>query len=77
MANNPAAIGSIRCGLNSPMVLIAGPCVVESLELAQEIARHLRDLVVLARFHSSSKRRSTKPIEPVASRSAVVEWKQA
>ncbi len=44
MANNPATIGNVRCGVDSPLVLIAGPCVIESLDLAQIIADHLQRL---------------------------------
>jgi len=34
----PVRIGSIACGGNQPMVLIAGPCVIESLDLCLQIA---------------------------------------
>jgi len=35
-------IGDIRLGGKEPLVLIAGPCVIESLEVALEIARGLQ-----------------------------------
>jgi 2-dehydro-3-deoxyphosphooctonate aldolase (KDO 8-P synthase) len=41
LLSNPASIGSVRCGDRSPLVLIAGPCVIESLELTQRIADSL------------------------------------
>lgn len=35
---NPASIGAIRCGVGQPLVLIAGPCVIESEELVVHVA---------------------------------------
>ncbi|MGE0610095.1 MAG: 3-deoxy-8-phosphooctulonate synthase [Pirellulales bacterium] len=40
--NNPATIGSIRCGRGQPLLVIAGPCVLEDHATALEIARRLR-----------------------------------
>jgi 2-dehydro-3-deoxyphosphooctonate aldolase (KDO 8-P synthase) len=40
--NNPARIGSYRCGLGEPLLWIAGPCVLETLPAALEIARELK-----------------------------------
>jgi 2-dehydro-3-deoxyphosphooctonate aldolase (KDO 8-P synthase) len=40
-----ASIGSYACGEGSPLLLIAGPCVIESAELTLEIARRLKELV--------------------------------
>lgn len=34
----PVRIGQLVCGSNQPMVLIAGPCVIQSLELCLQIA---------------------------------------
>ena len=42
--NNPAQIGSYRCGRGEPLLLIAGPCVLETEELALRIAETLRGL---------------------------------
>ncbi len=42
MPNNPARIGSYRCGLGEPLLWIAGPCVLETLPAALEIARELK-----------------------------------
>ena len=42
--NNPAAIGPYRCGPGQPLLLIAGPCVIESEELTLEIARRLKQI---------------------------------
>ncbi len=37
----PVAIGSLRCGLGkNPLMIIAGPCVIESLDLSLRIAEH-------------------------------------
>lgn len=44
MPNNPAKIGSLRCGPNEPLLLIAGPCVLESLDQAQSIGERLAAL---------------------------------
>jgi len=42
--NNPAIIGPYRCGRGEPLLLIAGPCVIESEALTLSIARRLRDI---------------------------------
>lgn len=41
MPHIPAKIGSLRCGPDEPLLLIAGPCVLESLDLAQSIGERL------------------------------------
>lgn len=41
MPNYPARIGPYQCGSNQPLLWIAGPCVLESRELALEIAEEL------------------------------------
>src|SRR5262245_33193479 len=43
--NNPANIGTLRCGRCQPLLLIAGPCVIESEELALSIAHRLKSIV--------------------------------
>jgi 2-dehydro-3-deoxyphosphooctonate aldolase (KDO 8-P synthase) len=43
--NNPAHIGAYRCGRGQPLLLIAGPCVIESDELTLSIAQRLKSLV--------------------------------
>jgi 2-dehydro-3-deoxyphosphooctonate aldolase (KDO 8-P synthase) len=42
--NNPARIGPYACGRGQPLLLIAGPCVIESEELTLAIARRLKEL---------------------------------
>jgi 2-dehydro-3-deoxyphosphooctonate aldolase (KDO 8-P synthase) len=42
--NNPAQIGPHKCGAGRPLLLIAGPCVIESEELTTSIARRLKEL---------------------------------
>jgi 2-dehydro-3-deoxyphosphooctonate aldolase (KDO 8-P synthase) len=42
--NNPATIGPWRCGEGEPLLLIAGPCVLETAELALRIADHVAEL---------------------------------
>jgi 2-dehydro-3-deoxyphosphooctonate aldolase (KDO 8-P synthase) len=43
--NNPAQIGPHRCGRGQSLLLIAGPCVIESEELTLSIARRLKEIV--------------------------------
>lgn len=43
--NNPATIGPYECGRGRPLLLIAGPCVIESAELTLSIARRLKEVV--------------------------------
>jgi 2-dehydro-3-deoxyphosphooctonate aldolase (KDO 8-P synthase) len=40
---NPAQVGPYRCGPGQPLLLIAGPCVLETEPLALEIATRLRE----------------------------------
>ena len=44
--NNPAKIGPLACGRGQSLLLIAGPCVIESEELTLSIARRLKELTV-------------------------------
>ena len=39
----PIIIGNIALGQGSPLVLIAGPCVIEDYETTREIAAHLKE----------------------------------
>lgn len=41
---NPAQIGPYRCGRGRPLLVIAGPCVIESREQTLEIAQRLAEL---------------------------------
>lgn len=43
-AQNPAAIGPHRCGPGQDLLLIAGPCVIESPELTLSIAQRLKEI---------------------------------
>jgi len=43
--NNPALIGPYQCGRGQPLLLIAGPCVIESEELTLSIAHRLKEIV--------------------------------
>lgn len=43
--NNPATIGPYQCGRGTPLLLIAGPCVIESEELTLSVARRLKEIV--------------------------------
>lgn len=44
MLNNPVAIGPLRCGRGQSLLLIAGPCVIESRWLALQIAERLQQI---------------------------------
>lgn len=48
MPNNPARIGPYSCGTGQPLLWIAGPCVLEELGLALEIAAELRRVAAAA-----------------------------
>jgi 2-dehydro-3-deoxyphosphooctonate aldolase (KDO 8-P synthase) len=41
---NPVAIGNVRIGKNSPLALIAGPCVMEPGDMTLRIAHRLREI---------------------------------
>jgi 2-dehydro-3-deoxyphosphooctonate aldolase (KDO 8-P synthase) len=45
LTKNPATIGPYECGRGRPLLLIAGPCVIESEELTLSIARRLKEIV--------------------------------
>jgi 2-dehydro-3-deoxyphosphooctonate aldolase (KDO 8-P synthase) len=42
VTENPITVGPYRCGTGCPLLLIAGPCVLEHTSLALEIARALQ-----------------------------------
>jgi 2-dehydro-3-deoxyphosphooctonate aldolase (KDO 8-P synthase) len=42
MPENPATIGPYRCGRGEPLLVIAGPCVIENLSATLAIARRLK-----------------------------------
>ncbi len=44
MPNNPARVGPYRCGDRQPLLLIAGPCVIENETLTLTIAERLRQI---------------------------------
>jgi 2-dehydro-3-deoxyphosphooctonate aldolase (KDO 8-P synthase) len=44
MPENPAIIGNLRCGHGQPLLVIAGPCVIETEELTLSIAERLRQI---------------------------------
>lgn len=44
MPENPVQIGGVRCGRGQPLVVIAGPCVIESEALTSAVAGRLREL---------------------------------
>ena len=44
MPENPATVGPYRCGPGQPLLVIAGPCVMENEELALQIAARLRQI---------------------------------
>ncbi len=44
MPNYPAQIATYRCGAHQPLLVIAGPCVIESEELTLAIAQRLKEI---------------------------------
>jgi 2-dehydro-3-deoxyphosphooctonate aldolase (KDO 8-P synthase) len=44
MANQPAQIGNYRCGPGQPLLVLAGPCVIENEQLTLSIAERLREI---------------------------------
>jgi 2-dehydro-3-deoxyphosphooctonate aldolase (KDO 8-P synthase) len=44
MPENPVTIGNLRCGRGQPLLVIAGPCVMESEELTLSIAARLAEI---------------------------------
>ncbi len=45
MPNHAATVGPYRCGQGHPLLLIAGPCVIETEELTLSIATRLKEIV--------------------------------
>ncbi len=45
MPNHAATVGPYRCGQGHPLLLIAGPCVIETEELTLSIAKRLKEIV--------------------------------
>ena len=45
MPENPATIGPYRCGRGQPLLVIAGPCVIEDEAVVLSIARRLKQIV--------------------------------
>lgn len=45
MPENPITIGPYRCGRGQPLLLIAGPCVIENEEATLAIATRLKEIV--------------------------------
>lgn len=44
MPNNPLKIEPFQCGTGHPLLVIAGPCVLENREVTFQIAEHLQDV---------------------------------
>ncbi len=44
MPDNPVRIGPHQCGKGQPLLVIAGPCVIETRDLTLRIAEHLADV---------------------------------
>jgi len=57
MVNYPTQVGPYRCGADEPLLVIAGPCVIESesltLAIAERLAQDARDLDVQLIFKAS------------------------
>lgn len=44
MPENPLSIGNYQCGQHEPLLIIAGPCVIESEEMVRAIGRRLAEM---------------------------------
>ena len=44
VTDNPVSIGPYRCGKGEPLLVIAGPCVIEGEELTLSIAHRLKEI---------------------------------
>lgn len=44
MAHDPAVVGPYRCGVGQPLLIIAGPCVIEDESSTIELATRLREM---------------------------------
>jgi 2-dehydro-3-deoxyphosphooctonate aldolase (KDO 8-P synthase) len=44
MPENPITIGNLQCGRGRPLLVIAGPCVIENEDLTLEIAARLKQI---------------------------------
>lgn len=57
MPNNPAIVGPYRCGAGAPLLVIAGPCVIENealtLSIAQELANISAEMQIQMVFKAS------------------------
>lgn len=51
MPENPATIGPYRCGRGQPLLVIAGPCVIESEALCLSIAAELKRIATAMPVH--------------------------
>jgi 2-dehydro-3-deoxyphosphooctonate aldolase (KDO 8-P synthase) len=55
--NNPAQVGPYRCGADEPLLVIAGPCVIENepltLSIAEQLVRDTRDVGIQLVFKAS------------------------
>jgi 2-dehydro-3-deoxyphosphooctonate aldolase (KDO 8-P synthase) len=46
LSMNEVKVGEVRIGMGNPLVLIAGPCVLEGEEIVLEIAKQLKELCI-------------------------------
>ncbi len=47
MPENPLSIGDYQCGQHEPLLIIAGPCVIESEEMVRAIGRRLAEMAAV------------------------------
>lgn len=67
MANDPVVVGPYRCGTGQPLLLIAGPCVIEdessTLQLASQLKERTADLPVQLVFKASFDKANRTSVE--------------
>ena len=44
MPQDPVSVGPYRCGSGEPLMIIAGPCVMENESLTLDIAKRLQEI---------------------------------
>ncbi len=64
-------------GLDQPLFLIAGPCVIESMQLQLDTAGKLKEITGKLGVNFIFKSSSTRPTAPRAPPSAARAWRRA
>ena len=81
MPDNPVKIGPYLCGRGAPLLVIAGPCVLETAELALTIAHGLAEIaqrlpvqIIFKASFDKANRTSTQSFRGPAWRRGSIYW---